>query len=329
MDAILEDTGDISSLYDANGWTNQAYRTITLDGVQWVTEEFYQWLRDNAHSPFTTNVNKIEIEAHSDTFKGTSQVILSGGTGEYTVADSAITTIGATTELHGCVYTINWDLDSGTDNGAYIITFSDGETTIEFPITVDGLLCLTGDSLITLADGTQKRIDEITLRDKILAINPETGELCEDIITFTDSDCVKKHYHYHKFTFEDGTEIKTVHRHRFYNIEEQQMSHLDLFYIGDHVIKQDGTTTRLISGEEVEEEVQHYTIFTRYQNYFVNGILSGNRFTPYMALGKIPEQEAEIEGQGVPVFNGGGDNSLLTGSPLHPHDITLLYGSKE
>ena len=308
------------------GWIDEAYRTITFDGIQEVSKEFYEWLCANTDTPFTTNIPKIEIEANGSSFTGMSQIILSGGTGNYTVADSAITSNeAATTELTGCVYTINWHLQDAKDhNGAYTITFSDGETTIDFPITVDGLLCLTGDSLITLADGTQKRIDQITLRDKVLAINPATGELCEDIITFTDSDSVKKHYHYHKFAFEDGTVIKTVHRHRFYNIEEQQMSHLDLFYVGDHVVKQDGTTTRLISGEEIEEDVQHYTIFTRYQNYFVNGILSGNRFTPYMSLGKIPEQEAEIEGQGVPVFNGGGGTSH---SSMGQNDITLLAGS--
>lgn len=320
-----DDGEDVAFIARGTGWTNQAYRTITFDGVQPVSKEFYEWLCANTDTPFTTNIPKIEIEANGSSFTGMSQIILSGGTGNYTVADSAITSNeAATTELTGCVYTINWHLQDAKDhNGAYTITFSDGETTIDFPITVDGLLCLTGDSLITLADGTQKRIDQITLRDKVLAINPATGELCEDIITFTDSDSVKKHYHYHKFAFEDGTVIKTVHRHRFYNIEEQQMSHLDLFYVGDHVVKQDGTTTRLISGEEIEEDVQHYTIFTRYQNYFVNGILSGNRFTPYMSLGKIPEQEAEIEGQGVPVFNGGGTSH----SSMGHDDITLLAGS--
>ena len=298
----------------------------------------YRKIYTSLPAPLTTNISKIEIEGSgSGTFTGTSQVILSGGTGVYTVADEAIkgkVVIGkhiCTTSLDNGVYTIHWHIDvSGSGglfnlvNGAYTIYFSDGETTVPVTIVIDNLLCLTGDMLITLADGTQKRVDQISINDKVLAINPETKELCEDIITFTDSDSAKTHYHYHRFTFEDGTVIKTVHRHRFYNIEEQQMSHLDLFYVGDHVVKQDGTTTRLVSGEIIEEDVQHYTIFTRYQNYFVNGILSGNRFTPYMSLGEIPEQETEIEGQGVPVFSAGGAPLCCTGA----NDVGWLIGSK-
>jgi hypothetical protein len=324
---------DETDVYNSQGWIDEAYRTINIEPQILTKDDYDDLSRLASLTHVTTNLPEIKIAVNdSTTFTGSSQVLLSGGAGEYTVSDEAISgkivkeNAICTTSLEGNVYNIDWDIDASKDgtgadygamiNGKYTILFSDGESSLDFDITIDGIVCLTGDMLITLADGSQKRIDEISLNDKVLAINPDTGELCEDIISFTDSNCVKKHYHYHKFTFEDGTVIKTVHRHRFYNIEEQQMSHLDLFYTGDHVVKQDGTTTRLVSGELIEEEVRHYTIFTRYQNYFVNGILSGNRFTPYMALGEIPEQEEELANQGSPVFNGAGG------------DIILLYGSK-
>lgn len=42
-----------------------------------------------------------------------------------------------------------------------------------------------------------------------------------------------------------------------------------------------------VSHENVKEEVHHYTIFTKkWNNYFANGLLSGNRNTPNMKLGK-------------------------------------------
>ena len=278
--------------------------------------------------PFTTNVPKLEFSPYEYgtsyfPFYGTGQVVLSGGTGKYSVSDSAITAIGGvTTSLVDGVYTMHIDTQDGYGiGGTFYIYFSDGVTTIEFPVVIEYCVCLTGDALITLADGTQKRIDQLTFDDKILAVNPETGELVPDIITFLDNDLEKTHYHYHRFVFEDGTEIKTVHRHRFYNIEEQMMSHMDLFFVGDHVYKVDGTTTRIISGEEVVEDVRHYTLFSRYQNYFVNGILSGNRFTPYMAIGrdKIKDDEAVLENWGNPVMS----QCLVQVAP----DVTMLNPS--
>lgn len=144
--------------------------------------------------------------------------------------------------------------------------------------------CLTGDTLITLADGTEKRIDELTLQDRVLAIDPETSKFVSDEITYTDSTEHKTFTEYDKWTFSDGTIVKTVHRHRFYNVEKQAMVYMDEWNIGDHAVKQNGERIALVSHENVKEEVKHYTIFTKHQNYFANGLLSGNRHTAELHL---------------------------------------------
>lgn len=91
--------------------------------------------------------------------------------------------------------------------------------TSDITITYADDTCLTGDTLITLADGTTKRIDTITLADRVLAYNPETMALEADEIIRCDSDKIKTHDNFDVWTFDDRTIIKTVHRHRFYNIE--------------------------------------------------------------------------------------------------------------
>lgn len=149
---------------------------------------------------------------------------------------------------------------------------------------IDRWTCLTGDTLITLADGTKKRIDELTLQDKVLAIDPETGEFVVDEITYTDSTEHKTFSEYDKWTFSDGTIVKTVHRHRFYNVEKQAMVYMDKWNIGEHAVNQNGEHIALVSHENVKEEVRHYTIFTKHQNYFANGLLSGNRHTAELHL---------------------------------------------
>ena len=144
--------------------------------------------------------------------------------------------------------------------------------------------CLTGDTLITLADLTQKRIDELALQDKVLAIDPETGKFVADEITYTDSTENKTFTEYDKWTFSDGTIVKTVHRHRFYNVEKQAMVYMDEWNIGEHAVNQNGEYIALVSHENVKEEVKHYTLFTKHQNYFANGLLSGNRYTAELHL---------------------------------------------
>ena len=140
--------------------------------------------------------------------------------------------------------------------------------------------CLTGDTLVTLSDRSTKRLDEIEVGDKVLSINPETGEYVEDEVIFTDKDQVKTHTCYDLWTFSDGYSVKTVHRHRFYNVEDNSFTYMDRWNIGDHTISQDGKLLELLSHETIEEEVRHYKITTKnYHNYFANGMLTGSRLT--------------------------------------------------
>lgn len=140
-------------------------------------------------------------------------------------------------------------------------------------------LCLTGDTFITLADKTTKRIDQIQVGDKILSYDPHSMKVTEDIVTYTDASDYKCHTEYDIWTFSDGHILKTVHKHRFYNIEQQAMVYMDEWKVGDHGITVDGKQIELLSHKKVHETVRHYTIFTKNQNYFANGVLSGNRDT--------------------------------------------------
>ena len=151
--------------------------------------------------------------------------------------------------------------------------------TSDITITEANDTCLTGDMLITLADGTTKRIDTITLADRVLAYNPETMTLEADEVIRCDSDKIKTSGEYDIWVFDDDSVVKTVHRHRLYNVEKQAMVYMDEWNIGEHAIKIDGTKVALVNHVNVQEEVRHYTLFTNHQNYFVNGLLSGNRYT--------------------------------------------------
>jgi len=140
--------------------------------------------------------------------------------------------------------------------------------------------CLTGDTLVTMSNRSIKRLDEIVVGDKVLCINPETGELAEDEIIYTDKDKLKSDIKYDVWTFSDGHEVKTVRRHRFYNIEDSSFVYMDRWRIGDHTIDQKGNQLALLSHKTINEPIRHYKITTsKYHNYFANGMLTGSRLT--------------------------------------------------
>lgn len=213
----------------------------------------------------------------------TATFTCSGGTGTYTYT---------LTKVRGDSYCTATQASNiiTVDMGSSSVEYTHGDYTLIITSDTESITynihysyaCLTADTLITLANGTQKRIDEITLSDKVLSYNPSTMQLEADEITYTDSKEDKTFTEYTKYIFSDNTEIKTVHRHRFYNMEKQAMIYMDEWKIGEHAIKQDGTVVELISSELIKETVKHYTIFTKNQNYFANGLLSGNRRTESM-----------------------------------------------
>ena len=141
--------------------------------------------------------------------------------------------------------------------------------------------CLTGDTLVTMADNSVKRLDMIELGDYVLSFDFDSKMLIPRKVIYTDKNEMKSHTEYDKWTFEDGTEIKTVHRHEFYNLEAQRMKYMDEWSVGEHAYKIDGTMPKLISHKIVEETVRHYKItLERSTNYFANGLLTGDRNCP-------------------------------------------------
>lgn len=143
------------------------------------------------------------------------------------------------------------------------------------------ITCLTGDTLVTMADNNVKRLDAIEVGDYVLSFDFDNKILIPRKVIYTDKNEMKSHTEYDKWTFEDGTEIKTVHRHEFYNLEAQRMKYMDEWSVGEHTYKIDGTMPKLISHKIVEETVRHYKITLEGStNYFANGLLTGDRYCP-------------------------------------------------
>ena len=139
--------------------------------------------------------------------------------------------------------------------------------------------CLAGDTIILMADGTSRRIDSLRVGDRVACVRPD-GTTGEDVITYSDASAEKWGDERDVWTFGDGTTIVTIHPHEFYNVERGRMTYIADFTLGEHVRKIDGKEVALVGHEVVRERTRHYTIFTRdYNNYWANGILTGNRYS--------------------------------------------------
>lgn len=147
-------------------------------------------------------------------------------------------------------------------------------------------ICLTPDTLIDVEEidekgkkrRRRKKLKDIKVGDKVICINPVTLELDTDTVIECDGEMNKKHTCYDNWYFCDGTIITTVHRHRFYNVENKKFMYMEEWNIGEHGINIENKKIKLIKHEHIEEEINHCTLFTeKFNNYFANGLLSGNR----------------------------------------------------
>lgn len=172
-----------------------------------------------------------------------------------------------------------WDGTHETNLGRYLV-FGIGEQSegaeitaqTEILRTAEGLLigtvCLNGDTLITMADGSTRPLRELHFGDQVLSGSGEaTG-----VISVSRG----RMHHYHTlYTFDDGTVIDESADHRFYNVNLGYWAWLRDWRIGDRARKVDGSTTALVNRERVDEPAECFGLWTESRDYWAGGLLSG------------------------------------------------------
>ena len=141
--------------------------------------------------------------------------------------------------------------------------------------------CFTGDTLITLADGTQKRADEITLEDALLVFNHETGEYEAAGIIFIENDGFAE-YNVIYLTFSDGTTTKLIYEHGYFNLTLNKYVYVteDNYseFIGHEFAMMSGDSYKAVTLTDAyvaNEYTSCYSLVTIYHlNYFVDGLFS-------------------------------------------------------
>lgn len=140
--------------------------------------------------------------------------------------------------------------------------------------------CIADGSMITLADGSQVAVENLTGAEDLLVWNMITGQFDSAKILFIDSD---PNYTYEiiKLTFSDGTEIKVIDEHAFFDMTIGKYVFLRKDaerYIGHYFNKKSGNgwvSVQLTDVTIITESTAAWSPVTHgHLCYYVNGLLS-------------------------------------------------------
>ena len=133
--------------------------------------------------------------------------------------------------------------------------------------------CFTGDTMITLADGTYENIQKIRPGTEIKTYDVETGKLQNSVV----GEITKiRHDNLVKYKFSDNTEIKATDDHPFYIASD---SYTDSDYrpleVGDEVLNDELNKISVVSVEKLDLHEITYNIdkTNNCKNYFANRVL--------------------------------------------------------
>ena len=300
------------------------YKTITLSdytpttaGAQNGTNA--SWTYTAANNDFTLTITN-ETAVHSSNNVYAMPVVVGGKL--YFVASSS----NGLVNYGNSARTVKINYSFADNNGGDVLKFEhtwsiecpDGATCYDYSDFCSGTAstftikssngsgCVTPDTLVTLADGTQKRIDQVTYDDLLLVWNFYTGEYA-----VVPSALIQNHGYAQnniiQLTFSDGTVTKAINEHGYFDATVNAFVMLTPYnaaeYIGHAFVKADGDsyiTTTLVSVEVSEEYVEAYSILSAYYYNFITDdlfsltspVIDTNFFMPF-AVGENMTFDAE------------------------------------
>lgn len=140
-------------------------------------------------------------------------------------------------------------------------------------------ICLAKGTLITLANGEKKAIENIVYTDKIVVWDFDLAAFSEAKPLWIKKAETANQYNLLKFN--DGTTLKTINQHRIFNKEKGMFTYpmTDATPVGTTTFNDSGIEVALISKTVVVEEVDYYNVITNnHMNLFANGILTSCRY---------------------------------------------------
>ena len=221
----------------------------------------------------------------------TFTVTINAGTGG-SVSPKTISNVpyGATVSVSGSQLTINGTTVKATANSNYEFTqwsVSNGATitkdtpiTASFKSTSSG--CVPSGTMITMADGSRKAVEDLTEDDRVLVFNHETGKFEEQGIIFYEADGVDD-YKVINLSFSDGSVTRLINEHGYFDLDLMQYVYIreDNYtdYIGHRFAKtvptDDGYDIESVTLTDAWVTEEHTGCFSFPSTYCLNFIADG------------------------------------------------------
>ena len=227
------------------------------------------------YAQWTANPYKVTVSQSNATVMITVNgvAVSSGGTIPYGSEVSVKVTFSESSNKTFIVKDNNGtELLNKTAAGTYTFKMPAGPVTITAS-SEKSSICVTPDTLVTLADGTEKRIDSVLPTDMLLVWNFYTGAY-----DMAPASIIMNHG-YDEYTvvtlrFADGTEINTINGHGFFDADANEYVIIDhnnvADYIGHSFVKVDEngySTTELIDYIISVEYTESWSVLTvKYYN---------------------------------------------------------------
>ena len=270
---------------------------ITLPAITGFDNE---WSRQYYLKSWTANGTELSLTATSYTLSENTEIVITWGTKtKITVSNSKSTITITHISNNNAEYTDGGFVKVGdtisasvsyseNDNRTFTKDGQDysagtkvtvGESEIKFAASSSS--CIAAGTLITLADGTQKKVEDLLETDILLVFDHETGRFVEAGIIFIEDDGYD-YYNVINLKFSDGTVTRLIYEHALFDatlnkyvyIREDNYSD----YVGhEFVIVNNGVTDTVTLDEAyvTYEYTGCYSLVTAYHlNYLIDGLMS-------------------------------------------------------
>ena len=218
-----------------------------------------------------TNVTSVGVNGQTISTSGDSVPLTGGQT--YLVTVTASNNLENVVVNSGTGYVIS-DLDTAAKTFNLTVGTDDGEIAITAQ-------CIAAGTLITLADGTKKKVEDLSGNEELLVWDFDTASYSSAPIVFVEPE-EEKEYEVIRLIFENETFIEIYYEHGFFDCEAGKFvyitSHNADDYIGHRFFKQDGESYSAVMLTQVERINKRTTLYglTTYKhfNFFNNDLMS-------------------------------------------------------
>lgn len=162
----------------------------------------------------------------------------------------------------------------------YDVEGNQKEWEITYIICQDGDGCIVENTLITMANGSQKKVEDLKIGDEVLVLNHKTGKLDISIVAVNvheSQSSVKATVI--NLIFDNGQNTRISFEHGFFDVILNQYVYINeenyQSMIGHHFYTMDGSSITLVDAYLTEEEVKVFSPVTyKHLNIFADNLLS-------------------------------------------------------